>query len=123
VPRFVGDDELATVFKRADLVVLPYREIEQSGVLFTALGHGRPLLLSATGGFPEIAAAGAAELVPPGDADALAAALQVLLADEPRRAALAAGARAAAAPDGPYGWDAIARRTLALYAALGVRQK
>ena len=31
---------------RADLVVLPYREIDQSGVLFTALAFGTPLLLT-----------------------------------------------------------------------------
>jgi glycosyltransferase involved in cell wall biosynthesis len=87
-------------------------------VLFTALAFGTPLLATAVGGFPEIAALGAAEVVPPGDADALAAALQALLADPARRARLAAGARAAAAPDGPLGWDAIARRTLRLYAEL-----
>ncbi|MHB8235719.1 MAG: glycosyltransferase family 4 protein, partial [Solirubrobacteraceae bacterium] len=37
VPRFVADAELPAYFARADLVVLPYREIEQSGVLLTAL--------------------------------------------------------------------------------------
>ena len=118
VPRFVDGGELAAVFRRADLVVLPYRETDQSGVLFTALAFGRPLLLSAVGGFPEVAATGAAELVPPEDPDALAAALEELLGDPARRERLAAGARAAAAPDGPFGWDAIARRTLELYAAV-----
>ena len=68
VPRFVADDELAAYFRRADLVVLPYREIDQSGVLFTALAFGAPLVLSAVGGFSELAAAGAATLVAPGDA-------------------------------------------------------
>jgi glycosyltransferase involved in cell wall biosynthesis len=32
VPRFVADDEIPAFFRRADLVVLPYREIEQSGL-------------------------------------------------------------------------------------------
>ena len=43
-------------FRRADLVVLPYREIDQSGVLATALAFGVPLRLTAVGGFPEVAA-------------------------------------------------------------------
>ena len=116
VLRFVSGAELAGAFRAADLVVLPYREIDQSGVLFTALAFGTPMVLTAVGGFPEIAATGAAELVPPGDPDALAAALTRLLADERRREEMAAAARAAAA--GPYSWDAIARRTLALYSAL-----
>ncbi len=120
--RFVSAKELAGTFQAADLIVLPYEEIDQSGVLFTALAFGRPLLLTAVGGFPEVAATGAAELVPPGDPDALAAALVTLLTDPARREQLAAAARAAAAPDGPFGWDAIARRTLGLYAALGARQ-
>ena len=67
VPRFVPDSEVAAYFRRADLVVLPYREIDQSGVLFTALAFGAPLVLSAVGGFPEIAAEGAAALVAAGD--------------------------------------------------------
>jgi glycosyltransferase involved in cell wall biosynthesis len=119
VPRFVADGEVAAYFRRADLVVLPYREIDQSGVLFTALAFGAPLLLSAVGGFPELASRGAAALVAPGDAAALAGELRRLLADPAARARLAAGARAAAS--GPYSWDAIAREHLELYGRLARR--
>ncbi len=116
VSRFVADEEIGAYFERADLVVLPYREIDQSGVLFTALAFGAPLLLSDVGGFAEVAAQGAAALVAPGDATALARQLDRLLADRGARAELAEGARTAAA--GRYGWDAIARRHLDLYDAL-----
>jgi glycosyltransferase involved in cell wall biosynthesis len=116
VPRFVVDREIPAFFRRADLVVLPYREIDQSGVLFTALAFGKPLLLSAVGGFPEVAATGAAELVPPGDPAALHAALTGLLADPAACERLADAARTVAA--GPYAWDAIAAQHLALYEAL-----
>jgi glycosyltransferase involved in cell wall biosynthesis len=116
VPRFVDDAELPAYFGRADLVVLPYREIEQSGVLFTALAFGKPLLLSDVGGFAEVAAAGLARGVPAGDAPALRAALEQLLGDAGARAALAARARAASA--GEYGWELIAQRTLTLYRSL-----
>jgi len=111
--RFVSGAELAGAFEAADLVVLPYREIDQSGVLFTALAFGKPLLLSSVGGFPEIEGA---KLVPPGDALALAQALSTLLADPAELERMAAASRALAA--GPYGWDGIAQRTLALYEAL-----
>jgi glycosyltransferase involved in cell wall biosynthesis len=116
VPRFVADAEIPAFFRRADLVVLPYREIDQSGVLFTALGFGKPLLLTRVGGFPEVAATGAAELVPPGDPAALHDALARLLADPAARERLAAAARAAATTT--YSWDAIAAQHLALYEAL-----
>jgi glycosyltransferase involved in cell wall biosynthesis len=116
VERFVDGGEAAAFFRRADLVVLPYREIDQSGVLATALAFGRPLLLTAVGGFPEVAENGAAELVVPDDPAALHVALQRLIADPERRARLAAGARAAA--EGPYAWEPIARRHLELYERL-----
>src|SRR5262249_14411166 len=110
------EGEAAALFRRADIAVLPYREIDQSGVLFTALGLGVPLVLTAVGGFPEIAQAGAAALVPPGDPQALRDTLAGLLADPVRRAALAAAPVALA--EGRYAWPAIARAHLDLYAPL-----
>jgi glycosyltransferase involved in cell wall biosynthesis len=116
VTRFVEDAEIPPIFRRADLVVLPYRDAEHSGVLYTGLAFGKAMVLSAVGGFPELAATGAARLVPPGDARALALALSELSADPAAREQLAAAAREAAA--GPYSWDAAARQTLALYEEL-----
>ncbi|HSZ06820.1 MAG TPA: glycosyltransferase family 4 protein [Solirubrobacteraceae bacterium] len=116
VPRFITDSELPPFFRRADLVVLPYREIDQSGVLFTALAFAKPLLLSDVGGFPEIAATGAARMFPAGDAAALHAALLELLADAPVRAEMASRAGALAA--GQYSWREIAQCTLELYESL-----
>jgi glycosyltransferase involved in cell wall biosynthesis len=120
VPRFIGDDELPAYFRRADLVVLPYREIDQSGVLFTALAFGKPLLLSDVGGFPEIAAAGAARTFPAGQAAPLHEALVELLGSRAALAQLAEGAARAAG--GPYSWSATGRLTRELYEAL-VRER
>jgi glycosyltransferase involved in cell wall biosynthesis len=116
VDRFVTDPEIPAFMHRADIVVLPYRNIEQSGVLYTALAFGRPLVLSDVGGFPEVAAHGAAKLAPVGNADALAAVLQGLLDDPAERERLGAGALTAAR--GPYAWDEIGRKTIALYKRL-----
>jgi glycosyltransferase involved in cell wall biosynthesis len=116
VPRFIPDPEIPAFFRRADLVVLPYRVIDQSGVLYTALAFGKPLVVTDVGGFPEVAAHGAARVVPPEDPAALGAAIQDLVADDAERERLAAAARAAAA--GPYSWDGIAQRTLELYREL-----
>jgi glycosyltransferase involved in cell wall biosynthesis len=104
VPRFVSDAEAGAVFSRASLVVLPYREIEQSGVLWTAVGLGVPVLLSAVGGFTEVQGA---TLVAPGDAAALHGALRAAIAAPP-----------APVDPGPYAWDSIARAHLAVYRAV-----
>ncbi len=116
VPHFVTDTELPPYFRRADLVVLPYREIDQSGVLFTALAFHRPLLVTSVGGFTEVAEQGAARAVPPGDADALGSALSELLTDDAARAALTAGAERAAGST--YSWDRAAELTEDLYRSL-----
>ena len=119
VPRFVSDGELAACFSIADIVVLPYVETERldfSGVLATALAFAKATIVSDVGGFSEVAAAGAARLVPPADAGALGEAIEELLLDPAARGELAAGAGAAAA--GPYSWTEAARRTQALYGEL-----
>jgi glycosyltransferase involved in cell wall biosynthesis len=116
VTRFVEDAEIPAIFRRADVVALPYLDAEHSGVLYTGLAFGKPMVVSAVGGFPEVADSGAARLVAPGDTAALAGALRELVDDEGARDELAAAARAAAA--GPYSWDEAARRTIALYEEL-----
>jgi len=102
--------------RRADVVVLPYRDAEHSGVLYAALAFGKPLVLSAVGGFPEVAEQGAARLVPPEDPAALVAELTELVKDEGARVEL--GKAASAAASGSYSWDVAARQTLALYREL-----
>jgi glycosyltransferase involved in cell wall biosynthesis len=114
VPRYVSDAELPAFFRRADVLVLPHRTVDASGVLFAGLAFGTPMVLSGVGGFRELVEDhGAARLVPPGDAAALAEAIGALLTDPGERERLAERARAAAA--GPYSWDSIAERTNAVY--------
>jgi glycosyltransferase involved in cell wall biosynthesis len=117
--RFVSDAQAGALMRRASLVVAPYREIDQSGVASTALGAGTPLLLSDAGGFPELAATGAARTVPAGDARALGAALAELLDDPASLAEMTGRARAAGA--GAYSWEAVARAHLELYERLLAR--
>jgi glycosyltransferase involved in cell wall biosynthesis len=116
VPRFVPDEELPAYFRRADLVALPYREIDQSGVLYTALAFGAPLLLSAVGGFPEIAAQGAARLVEPGSLESLRAGLVGLLDDAGARRRMSEAARRLARAD--HSWEAAAAATERVYRRL-----
>lgn len=114
--RFVEDAEIPAIMHRADVVALPYRDIEHSGVLYAALAFGKPLVLSAVGGFPEVAEQGAARLVPPDDPAALASALAELITDEAARTQLGEAATHAASTS--YSWDQAAHQTLTLYQEL-----
>jgi glycosyltransferase involved in cell wall biosynthesis len=115
--RFLSTAEFAGALTRSDVVVLPYRRIDLSGVLFAAMALGRPLVVSDVGGFREVVGgSGAGVLVPPDDPEALAGALVRLLLDpEEARRLGSAGRRAA---ESTYSWEVAAERTEALYASV-----
>jgi glycosyltransferase involved in cell wall biosynthesis len=71
--RYVPNEEVATIFERADVLVLPYVSASQSGVARIALSNGLPVIASRTGGLSEVVIDGVNGLLfPPGDPDALA---------------------------------------------------
>jgi glycosyltransferase involved in cell wall biosynthesis len=118
LPRFIEDREIPAIMRAVDVLTLPYRDIEQSGVLYTGLAFGKAMVLSDIGGFGEVARKhDAALLVPPEDPDMLAAALIGLVNNPDSRRELEAKAAAAAA--GPYSWADIARSTIRLYREVG----
>jgi len=66
------------------------------------MAAGRPVVATTVGGVPDIVEHGCSGLlVPPGDAATMASALVTLAGDEPLRAAMGAGGRAAAARHDP----------------------
>jgi glycosyltransferase involved in cell wall biosynthesis len=114
VPRYVSDRELPAYLRRADLLALPHRGVDVSGVLFAGLAFGKAMALSDVGGFSELSREhDIGRLVPVGDAAAWATAIGEMLVRPGERAALETAAANAAA--GPFSWDAVAALTLALY--------
>ena len=104
------DAELPAFFARADLVVaaLP-RDRPVGRALHRARLRQADACSATSAASPSSPSTGAARLVPPGDPDALRAALRELLGDAAARARL--GGAAARAAAGRYAWDAIAART------------
>ena len=67
---------MEALFAAADLVVLPYRHIDQSGVLFQAMRFGVPVVASRVGEFEADVTLELGELAKPGDINDLVDALE-----------------------------------------------
>lgn len=80
--RWISDGERAAFFQRASVVVLPYTEATQSGVVPVAQAHARPVVATDVGALRECVSQGeTGTLVPPADAEALADAIVGMLQD------------------------------------------
>jgi glycosyltransferase involved in cell wall biosynthesis len=114
---YISPEDTSTLFQSAAVVALPYKDATQSGVLASAFGNHRPVVASATGGIPDIIEDGInGVLVPPGDATALADALERILASKTLAITLAEGVKSTAS--GRMNWNNIADEVLSGYESL-----
>ena len=118
VPRYVSDRELPAYFRRADLLVLPHRRVDVSGVLFAGLAFGKPMVLSDVGGFRDVAHGARRRAARAAGGPGGAGRRHPRAAGRPRRARASWPCGRGRRPPGPYSWDRIAGQTLDLYREL-----
>jgi glycosyltransferase involved in cell wall biosynthesis len=116
--RFTGrltEAELATELRRAALVVVPSLFEGFSLPLVEAMACGTPVVATTGGALPEVAGrhGETALLVPPGDPQALADAIVLMLADDALRARLGTAGRERVLRR--FTWRAAAERTVECY--------
>jgi glycosyltransferase involved in cell wall biosynthesis len=74
--RYIPNSEVGDFFAAANVVVLPYRNATQSGIIQIAFNFNRPVITTDVGGLPEIVRPGAlGEVVPAENPQALAQAV------------------------------------------------
>jgi glycosyltransferase involved in cell wall biosynthesis len=113
-PRYVRMEEVGALVDLATVVVLPYRNATQSGVLHLAYTFGRPVVASAAGGLGEAVVHGRTGLlIPPGEPETLAAAI-LEIARHPDRARWM-GMQARHAAETKHSWPNIASVILKTY--------
>jgi len=114
---YIPNHAVSQYFFASDLVVLPYNEITQSGVLQIAYAFGKPVVATAIGGFNEAIEEGKSGfLVPPHDIEALADRIVEVLQSEEKMEKMGQYSRYLA--DTKYSWDSIASRTINIYSQL-----
>ncbi len=114
VYRYVSEEELHSVIQAADILVYPYRDITQSGALFTGMSAGKAIVATNVGGFTETLRDGeTGRIVEFGDTEQLAATLTDLLTDPSLRAKM--GRAVKRDLQERFSWEKIAEQTQECY--------
>jgi len=117
IPEMLPKPEVIQLLTHATVFAIP-SVYEPLGIVnLEAMACATAVVGSRTGGIPEVVAEGETGLlVPPGEPGPLAAALNTLIQDPDRAAAMGQAGRKRAVAE--FGWPAIAAQTAALYAEL-----
>lgn len=112
---FIENPELVNLIRQSAMVVCPYTDATQSGVLMTAYAFNKPVLATAVGGIPEVVTEGVTGcLVPPKNAEALENAMVQML-EEPGKLQEMSSNIKKMKSGGRFSWEKIARDTLWVY--------
>lgn len=107
---WIEDGEIATLFRASDCLVMPYRHIDQSGLVFLALRFATPVVSFDVGSVRDYVGSGNGVIADGSTADALADAIRSFAA---RRAAFSTDAVRAFASR--FDWDNVTRPLLDYY--------
>ena len=120
IPEMLPKPDVIQLLSHATVFAIP-SVYEPLGIVnLEAMACGTAVVGSRTGGIPEVVADGETGLlVPPGEPEPLAEALNVLLRDPDRAEAMGQAGRKRAVSE--FGWPAIAAQTADLYAELTTR--
>jgi glycosyltransferase involved in cell wall biosynthesis len=111
---FIPDEDVAGLFQRASVVVLPYVDASQSGVVPLAFAFGKPVVVTKTGSIPEVVDQGEnGFVVEPRDSRALAEAIITILKDPALKQRMSENARSKA--DTELSWSRVAGMHLDAY--------
>jgi glycosyltransferase involved in cell wall biosynthesis len=117
--EFIPEEDTEVYFKAADVLVLPYTSIFQSGVLFLAYSFGLPVLVADVGSLKEDVEEGETGFsFAPRDASAIARALDSYFSSELFRDLPARRSGIRERASAKYSWSVVADMTRAVYETL-----
>lgn len=112
--EFVSFEKRAELFERASIVVLPYIEATQSGVIPVAYTHAKPVIATCVGGLPsQVEDSHTGFLIPPRDEKVLADKIIHLLRDKELRRQFGMNGRQKLERE--WSAEVVARQTVSVY--------
>ena len=112
--EYITNERVAELFIKCNLVVLPYIEASQSGVLFLAYAFKKPVVATDVGSIPEVVDDGeTGYIVPPRNTKKLAEAIVDLLKDKEKRKKM--GENAYRKTKEEHSWDSIVVEIIEVY--------
>lgn len=115
INRFIPTDELISAIEESTMVVCPYTDATQSGVIYTSYALYKPVIATNVGGFCEsVIDSVTGMLVPPKDVKSLENAILYLL-EHPEKCAQMGDEIKKNADCGLFSWDNIAEKYMNIY--------
>lgn len=112
--QFIPNEMVAKLFQKACIVVLPYVEASQSGIVPLAYAFKKPVVVTSVGSIPEVVDDGeTGYIVPPRNPQKLAEAIIELLKDKEKRKKM--GENAYRKTKEELCWDNVAIKTIEVY--------
>jgi glycosyltransferase involved in cell wall biosynthesis len=112
--KFIPNGNVSEFFQMSKVIVLPYIEASQSGIIHIAFAFKKPVVATNVGCIPEVVEDGKTGfIVPPRNPEALAEAIIKLLKDDELRKEM--GENAYKKTKEELSWDKIAEKTIEVY--------
>ncbi len=115
INRYISNDELADLIRQATLVVCPYTDATQSGVVMTAFAFNKPVIASNVGGFKDVIVDNkTGKLVPPKNSDKLGKTIFETLQDKKKLEDMKENI-SVLKQSREFSWSEIAEKTVDIY--------
>ena len=118
INRYIKNEELVSLIENTKVVVCPYKDATQSGVVMTAFSFNKPVIASDVGSFSEVIKDGTTGfLVPPNDSDELASKISLLIGDNNLQMDMSRNIELFE-NSGEYSWEQIGKNMEELYSSI-----
>lgn len=115
INRYIPNEELVGLIQKSALIICPYTDATQSGVVMTAYAFNKPVVATNVGGISEVVEDSVTgSLVPPRNPQKLAEAIIDLLKDKEKMRTMSENIKNKFI-SGEYSWDSIANKTIDVY--------